>query len=117
MYIERKQKGDPFWILRFLDDNEKQEFVRSISNAINGCIKEEYREEYNESLIKTFNKAQHKERYDENDEESVIISSSQIANLLQYLLELCVILSEFLDEYDELTKKLIELTDLTEDGD
>ncbi len=117
MYIERKQKGDSFWILRFLDDNEKQEFVRNISNAINGYINEEYREEYNESLIKTFNKAQHKERYDENDEESVIISSSQIANLLQYLLELCVILSEFLDEYDELTQKLIELTDLTEDGD
>ena len=56
MYIEHKHKDDLFWIMR-LSDKDKEEYIESISYAIDKCIKEEYREKFNKEIIDAYSKA------------------------------------------------------------
>ena len=119
MYIERRKRGDSFWILRFLD-GEKEMFVKNISYAINEYIKEEYIEEFNKTIINVLNKVQYNEQYDEVDEQSAIISSSQIADILEYLLKLLYVTTESSQEqmgqYNELIKLTNNYKELTEEA-
>jgi len=101
MYIEHKHKDDLFWIMR-LSDKDKEEYIESISYAIDKCIKEEYREKFNKEIISIFKNAEHNEKYDKTDEQSVIILSSQITSLLLYLLLLLSITADRSQKDDEL---------------
>lgn len=86
MYIERKKsRNEAFWIIRFIDGEEKQDFVQSISDCISNYMEDEWQEKY-KSIVHILDKAQHNEKYDENAEESAIISSSQIVDMLEKLL-------------------------------
>lgn len=108
IYIERKRRGDSFWVMR-LQDEEKEVFVEDISYIINKNIKEEYRKEYNEAIISIFENAQHDEKYDKSDEQSIIISSSQIADILIRFLELLHVTAENSKERDKLIDTCEEL--------
>lgn len=99
MYIERKKsKNEAFWIIRFIDGEEKQDFVQSISDCISNYMEDEWQEEY-KSIVNILDKTQHSEKYDENTEESAIISSSQIANMLEKLLWLCFFANGEIENY------------------
>ena len=110
MYIEGKHRGnsDTFWILRFID-GEKEEFIQNASYAINEFIEEKYREELNETIIETLNKVQHNEQYDKANEQSVVISTSQITGILGHLLMLFYVTAESCKRSEEIIEKLKEI--------
>lgn len=111
MRMERKKTkyGDAFWVLRFCDAEEKEEYIKQFNVLINGTIKEEERSEYSH-ILDVFGKAEHNAKYDEENNESVIIHSSQITSLLCDLFFLCFVAS-FTCEYNRALKSYCETVD------
>ncbi len=109
MHVERKKTkyGDAFWVLRFCNVEEKEEYIRRLNILIGETIKEEFQNEYS-YISNTFEKAEHNEKYDEDNYESVIIHSSQIASLLSDLFFLCFGASKSCKEYGETLDKYNE---------
>lgn len=110
MYIERKCRGDSFWVMR-LSDEDKEMHIKNISYAINECVKEEYREEFYKAIIRIFKKAEHNEKYDADNGQSVIISSSQISSLLLYLFHLLWLTADCKRDSEETIRVQAELID------
>lgn len=118
MRMERKRSryNDDFYILRLNGAAEKEECIRSLSKIINTCIREERREDF-EFLKDIIQHCEHSEKYDEEDELSVIIHSSQVSNVISYLLFLILCsYDEFVlcDKYEELCNKYRKMHDMDE---
>lgn len=111
MYIERKQRGDSFWIVHFENEKDKEEYIEYISYAISDSIDEEHKEFFETSIVEPLKKAQHSEKYDKGDEQTVIISTSQIASILEYFFILTYMCGYKYEYINEKLEQIINETD------